>query len=1227
MAQSLPSTHIEAQIGNVSGGSMVAVGSNILQINRVEGDFVNVLKEPPPPPRLRPQPISLRPKAFPGLLDRETETTNVIQALQLQESVECIGEPGAGKTSLLRHLAYQPQLSIFSAGVIYFQVNQQSTADLLKSLFDACYTCDFPIKPTETEIRHYLQPVNALVLLDEVEITPEQIKSFMNVAVNCTFITTTMNRSLFGETREVTLKGLPADEAVSLFQRELGRTLSAEEERDVLVLCESLGCIPQRVLRAAHEVKEEKRSLADVIPEAQSASADEDLAAAAVRSRSEDEKKVLTALAVFYGAPVAAEHVAAVAGVTAVEQMLEDLEQRGLVQSHEQRYTLASDVKNAMSGDLKPWFIRAVVHFSNWTEQHRDQPQLIEAAAQSILIILRWAVAAKAWLEVKQLGHAVEGALTLSGKWDMWATALESIRTAAGAQHDDAESAWALHQLGTRSLCLGDCSAAEVSLREALGIRERLNDQRGAAVTRHNLNILLNPPLPGSEPGEPSGGGVTPGPTPFSLLAKLGILSLLGLALIGAVIVWRMWPPKPPVTPRVASFSVNPTTVRANTQAQLCYEVENAVSVRIEPNVGERKPASKECLTVTAAETTTYTLTAFASDGTTISQQVTLNIEAPTALAQILRFEVQRQINPNDVQFRLCYEVRNAARAEIDNDAGPVVLDRFNCQPVSPQQTTTYTLSATGTDGLTVTRQATVDANKPPPPLPEVLRFFAKRPDINSGERTELCFELKDASDVQIEPGVPDLQVRTGEQCVSIAPMRTTTYTLTALNSEGKSRNRTTVVTVRQPAAEIGRFFANPTFLERPGNVQLCFEVRNARRLQIDNGVGELRLANEGCANAKVDRTTTFTLSATGLDGGMAQSQAKVDVAPPPIEIEFTAEPENITPPNSASLCYRVSQASSISIDPGVGRLRPAVPGVRVCVKVQPEQTTTYTLTAIGSSNQTATRRVKVNVEERRLKHASILFFKPSSLQIREGESVRLCYGVADTIRASISPISEEIAILRESCIDHSPRQSTQYVLRAVGEDGQAETQDVTVKVEADRLPDAPAVKITRFDIKRPLLGNPQLCYAVENASSARIDPDFGELRKLPADCPRLKSLDQATYTLTATGRDGKTDQKSVSYTPPEPPRKIPITITSFSPESQTINSGAQARICYSTFGEGAAQISPMPGSVPPSLIKKCVTVSPKETTVYTLTVTSPEGQQDSRRVTVKVDQPGIVIR
>ena len=1051
-----PSSHIEAHVGNVSGGSQVAIGNYIVQIGRVEGGVVNILNEAPPPPRVRPQPVLLRPKPFPNLLDRRTETTTLIEALKSQQSVECTGTPGAGKTSLLRHLAHQSQLTtVFPAGVVYFEVNQQSADDLLKSIFDAFYICDFPIKPNETEIRHYLQSVSALVLLDDVEIDAKQVQSLMNVAPNCTFVAVTRDRILLGEAVDITLKGLPTADAVRLFRNELRRTLSTEEEKGAQIICESVECIPLLVLRAAHEAREQNRSLVDVI--SASKPGDQTLTESEVNSSSEDEKKVLAALAVFDGAPVAAEHVAAVAGIAIIEPLLEDLERRGLVQSHEQRYTLASDVKAQQLGDSKPWLARAMSHLVDWTKERRNQHKLIAGSAAAILLILKQAVAAQAWNEVRSLGHAAEEALTVSGQWDMWGTALNSINTAARAQGDIAEQAWVLHQIGTRALLLGDRAEAKASLTDALDIRERLNDASGAAVTRHNLDILLGP-LPPEQQDDNSSNSASGDVASTPAWIKIGIMSLVGVA-VTALLIWYFWNPQPPVgPPKIASFSVSPSAIPANGQAQLCYEVENADSVRIEPSIGERKPASKECLSVTPSETVIYTLTAFAADGKSTSQQITLNVEPAPPQAEIVHFEVRRENGPDDVQFRLCYEVRNAAHAEIDNNGGTVVLNQDHCQQIAPQQTTIYTLTATGNDGRTVTRQATADATRPPVPRPQILSFKASPERVVDERTAQLCFQLKDASGAQLDPGARSLPVSAEDQCVDVRPFKTTTYTLKAFNSEGvETSDNATITVVRSPKI-----------------------------------------------------------------------------------VEFSVRPQRITRGDSVSLCFRVENASSVGIEPRVARNRPVTSSERICVPHQPRATTTYTLTAFGEAGlQPPTRQDTVTVSE----------------------------------------------------------------------------------------PAAPPVRITRFEINPTIVHGTQLCYALENARNARIEPGIGDLSNLIAGCPRLPSRKQQTYTLTATGEDGKTDTRQVTYTPPPEPQLPAMKISSFTPERQTIKLGAQARICYrTTLGEGTAQISPQPGSVPPAVFSRnCVTVAPQQTTEYTLTV-GRGNEKDSRKVTVIVDRGGPVI-
>ena len=60
----------------------------------------------------------------------------------------------------------------------------------------------------------------------------------------------------------------------------------------------------------------------------------------------------------------------------------------------------------------------------------------------------------------------------------------------AEAVEDTAATAWGLHQLGSRALCLGDGLAARACLVQARDLRWRMGDRAGAAVTQRNLDLV-----------------------------------------------------------------------------------------------------------------------------------------------------------------------------------------------------------------------------------------------------------------------------------------------------------------------------------------------------------------------------------------------------------------------------------------------------------------------------------------------------------------------------------------------------------------------------------------------------------------------------------------------------------------------------------------------------------------------------------------------------------------
>ena len=224
--------------------------------------------------------------------------------------------------------------------------------------------------------------------------------------------------------------------------------------------------------------------------------ADVPLDEAAARERlaplPDEEKRLLSALAVVGGGPVEGAHLAVLADVPDPRPALDGLMARQLVASQGPRYSVTGHLAALLPSlwDLSPWRERALAFFLPWAEARREDPAALLAEAAALRHLLDWAAEAGRGAEAIRLGRLLDGPLAMSGRWGAWALALERARAAAVAMGDRATEGWALHQLGTRLLCLEDRDGARPLLTRALAVRKSLGDRAGAEVTRHNLGLL-----------------------------------------------------------------------------------------------------------------------------------------------------------------------------------------------------------------------------------------------------------------------------------------------------------------------------------------------------------------------------------------------------------------------------------------------------------------------------------------------------------------------------------------------------------------------------------------------------------------------------------------------------------------------------------------------------------------------------------------------------------------
>jgi hypothetical protein len=184
---------------------------------------------------------------------------------------------------------------------------------------------------------------------------------------------------------------------------------------------------------------------------------------------------------------------------------------------------------------------------------------------------------------------------------------------------------------------------------------------------------------------------------------------------------------------------------------------------------------------------------------------------------------------------------------------------------VYPSKTTTYTLTAEGDDGDTITATATVNIVTEEP---EIVSFDADPYVIMAENTSTLTWEVKGASTVNITSFeyVDAEYIESGAEEVS--PATTTKYTLTATNALGTVTD-TVSITVNDGKPVIESFTVYPVTITDEQTVYLSWVVWGAETITIENvSSGESSdWDGEGYAEYSVDdwakKTTTYRLTAS----------------------------------------------------------------------------------------------------------------------------------------------------------------------------------------------------------------------------------------------------------------------------------------------------------------------------------------------------------------------------
>jgi hypothetical protein len=517
---------------SVSGdvrSSVIVTGDNVMlnvSLDAAEGALLDRLADVRQPVPL-PTPLDSRPRRFANHVDRDIVAQSVLAEAAAAGAANLYGEPGVGKSHVLAHAAHLPEAA-GPDGVAYVPAEEAPLDDVLQALFEEFYDCGSPpVRPSRSRLRRELRDRQALVVVDGLELGPEDARAVLEAASSCTFLVASTERRL-RDGATVRLAGLELSYALELVEQELGRPLTAEERPDAERLCEALAGHPWRIREAVARARDEGRSLAEAGRELDEADMLEAL--------TPGERSVLAGLAAAGGGPVGIVHLRELSAVEDVEPVLADLERRHLVQSHSPSYSLAEPLRTVLvaRGDLEHRREHALDHFAAWSERHRGEPE-VAAEQPALLGLLRWSAATGRAEETIRLGRAADPALAAAGRFGSWGETVDTVLGAARRRGDQAAEAWALHQRGTLKACLVGAEPGLVDLEAARELRERLGDRTGEAATRHNIEVVRGLAGGGGDGGNGGGaGGGGHGPAFFGVIALLGAI-VVALGIVGGL--------------------------------------------------------------------------------------------------------------------------------------------------------------------------------------------------------------------------------------------------------------------------------------------------------------------------------------------------------------------------------------------------------------------------------------------------------------------------------------------------------------------------------------------------------------------------------------------------------------------------------------------------------------------------------------------------------------------
>ena len=156
--------------------------------------------------------------------------------------------------------------------------------------------------------------------------------------------------------------------------------------------------------------------------------------------------------------------------------------------------------------------------------------------------------------------------------------------------------------------------------------------------------------------------------------------------------------------------------------------------------------------------------------------------------------------------------------------------------------------------------------------------------------------------------------------------------------------------------------------------------------------------------------------------------------------------------------------------------------------------------------------------------------FYAATPEVELGENALLCYSAMDTPWVRLDPPVEQLTPSLSRCFSVKPDKTTTYRLLVPGDEKTVAVTVVPATKKSTGLKPAGLIRLFVADLTTAKPGDRlTLCYGLLGATSAKLDPGNRTVPVAEQRCETTQVSATTTFTLTATGKDGKAESKSIT--------------------------------------------------------------------------------------------------